>query len=795
MQKIKAKILTALLLTTIALAIFPLANASTGAILVNTATAPSPAISVPAGGNISLNFGGVTWSGGQFYLMISSDGFSQNTGTQYTPVFTTSQLQSVTLTQFGNNPIYPGAWTIGDNWVNGTIPMNLAGGSYYLKAFDGATTFLAVTDKSFNVTAAFAVTPISGPAGTPLTLMGSAFSANSLVNLTYVNPLTLATVSIANNTPANALGQFNYSLLAPDLLQALAAGAQVIGSSTIIFNARANVSGTITDFPTAIGFTEFVRGLAQVKRQAPPTASEQVPAAGSLFGNLTDFTTGGALPITGLGVNKVLRIAGNFFYASGDLSIVWDYTTSLATTTTNGTGWFNTTITIPITPNGLHNVTIRDSNNVAYVIFVTVVPSLTLNPTSGPVGTSVIATGYGFPAPTTTNSVNATISWPGVTNYVGSAMVDSTGTFTATFTVPSAVGGANTVTALQNSTGTFASTATATFTVTALFTVTPNSFSNNGTLTIVAAGTGFNPNFNYIPNIDNVMLGINGFNSIYQSNLAPNASGYISISFINAGFAPGIHVFTLYANGTTAPDSGIVVPAASALFTVTAAGDPTIDAITAVATTLQGLNATILSINGNVATLSTNIGTVTTSVNALSASITGISNGVASIQSTLGQVYTNVNNLNSQITSIQGNVATISTSVGTLTTSLASINAILTSVQGDIATIQTDVGTFTTSLASINPTLTAIQGSIATIQTDIGTLQGTVNSINNGVASITTSVGTIQTSVGNIQPEVTAAKDNSANVSMLLYVAIVLALIAAIAAVFCIIIVRQKIAS
>ena len=134
MQKIKAKIITALLLAALALTLVPLAFASTGNILINDTLAPQdlPITPVPAGANITLYFGGVTFSGSQFYLLLSQDGLSQvSTGDiRYTPLFNVASVGSATVTQVTDAINFPGgAWTLGDGWVNGSIPLSIAGGT------------------------------------------------------------------------------------------------------------------------------------------------------------------------------------------------------------------------------------------------------------------------------------------------------------------------------------------------------------------------------------------------------------------------------------------------------------------------------------------------------------------------------------------------------------------------------------------------------------------------------------------------------------------------------------------
>jgi hypothetical protein len=765
MQKTKSKILTAILLTAITLALFPMAaNASTGNIYINPASTTLPTSSplnqhFAAGGVVNLYFGGVSFSGGQFVLYLSRNGFSDiitrnsQPDISYSPAFDVVNLTDSAPHVYTMTGGY--TWTIGSNWVNGTIARDIAGGSYFIKAFDGSQTSVAVTDTSLIVDPAVSITPTSGNAGRSITFSGSAFSAGAYLNFSY-NIGSAAPVWFQNLTQTGSIGNFSVTIAAPDAMQTLASGNQTIANTTINFAAAIN--GTTTIVETAVDYSEFARGLMQIKQGSGAGSSEQLAATGQLFGNLTSFEIAGSLPVTGVGVTKTLRLAGNNFYA-GNATLRWDNGASLGVTLVNATGFFNTTITVPMAGNGVHNITITDANNVAFTIFVTVVPSLTVSPTSGPVGTRVTATGYGFPAPTTGNTVNATIAFNGITSpWAATAMVDATGSFAVNFTVPQSPGGANIIWGYANATGSFVNYANSSFTVTASFTVTPSTFANNGSLVVVASGNGFTPGYNYVPNIDNNMLGVNGFNTIYQSNAFANETGYLSISFMGAGFQPGIHTISLYANGTTAP-------AAFASFTVT--GKTADDVITM----LNSMNATLISISGNVATLQTSMGTVSTSV--------------SSLGSTLG----------ASISNVQSGIATIQSNIGTITAKLTSLDAVLGVVAGDTATIKTSLGTITTTLDAINLKVVSIDNGVATINTAIGTLQGTVTSINGNVATIQTGVGTLQTSVADLKPEVTAAKDNTGSLSMLLYVAIILALVAAIAAVASIVLMRKKIAS
>ncbi len=180
MQKTKSKMITAFLLAMMTLAIFPLAaQASTGNIYINATSASVVGQQVAAGGNVNLYVGTVTWSGAQFYLMMSTDGFSQvSTGdSRYSALFDVTNVTALSGTS--TYTYQGGTWTVGQGWINGTIQKNLAGGNYWIKAFDGATTSVAVTDTYITITPAFFVSPTSNAPNTPITLSGFAFRANA----------------------------------------------------------------------------------------------------------------------------------------------------------------------------------------------------------------------------------------------------------------------------------------------------------------------------------------------------------------------------------------------------------------------------------------------------------------------------------------------------------------------------------------------------------------------------------------------------------------------------------------
>ena len=827
MQKTAAKIITTLLLTALTLTLIPLAFASSGNILINDTTMPQdlPITPVPAGGNVTLFFGDVSFSGSQFYLLLSQDGLSQVSSgdIRYTPLFNVADVMATaTITQVPGSTLFPGGWTIGQGWVNGSTPLNVAGGTFYIKAFDGAVAALAVT-QGFPVSASITVAPTTGAGGTQLTISGNAFPANALVNLTYLNPVTGAHVLINNLTQAGSLGEFTYPFLAPDILGLTVnvAGDNVPPASNVIqFEATENATAA---FYTA-NYLEMQRGLLQIGEPNPPG-----PAPGSLqnatgvYGNLTRFDLTPTIPGTtiSVGVGKSLRIVGNWFFP-GAVTLRWDNAIDVTPsgTTANQTGYFNTTLTVPATGVGSHNVTIIDSGVVTFVVFVNVVPSITVSPTSGPIGTVVTVEGFGFPASAGTTVYNATVTFSGFTSDRNGSLTDAAGHFILTFAVPAgSAGGVHTITATANQTGFVP--VTATFRVTASFTVSPSEFYANSTAAVVASGSGFDTGQRYYFAIDNLFTpGADTQNGTLPGQSGSNL-GKLSYTFVQAGFQPGLHVVSVYQLG------GNNAPAANATFTVLA--DPltstsgALDAINetvtniwnktqvmnteilainntvvtiltntgVIQTSLDAINATVIAINGNVATLATAVGTLTTNVANLNATVVAINGNVATIKTDVGTIKTTVANINGNLTSVSGGFATVQTTVGQIKTSVDSISATLSSVSGTVGTISSSVGDLSTDLSAINTKVTSIQGTVATIQTDLGTLSGTVTTISNGVATIQTNIGTLQTDVSGLQ---TSVNNVPGQVTIPIWIAVVLALIAAIAAIASLLLVRRKIA-
>jgi cell division septation protein DedD len=184
------------------------------------------------------------------------------------------------------------------------------------------------------------VSPTSGPAGGLVTLNGVGFTANSFVNISYLNNTTW--VPIANNVPTTSLQNFTYNFTAPDIQKNSPTGDNQLLSDKIVFHAIDNSNGN--SYNTTIPYTEWRRGLAQIGNTT----------ATGLYGNNTDLSTKVFVQN-----GQSIAVAGEWFNP-GIASLLWDTTTNLGTAPIDQTGVLNATVIVPTTTAGQHMLTIYD---------------------------------------------------------------------------------------------------------------------------------------------------------------------------------------------------------------------------------------------------------------------------------------------------------------------------------------------------------------------------------------------------------------------------------------------------
>jgi hypothetical protein len=137
-----------------------------------------------------------------------------------------------------------------------------------------------------------------------------------------------------------------------------------------------------------------------------------------------------------------------------------------------------------------------------------------------------------------------------------------------------------------------------------------------------------------------------------------------------------------------------------------------------VSSTLSGWNSAISNIQATVVNISGQVATV--------------------VVPSIGQMRVDLQAVNATLTSIDGDVATIGTNLGNLTTDVMNLNVTLVSIDGNVATLQTNLGT-------LQGTVQSIQGDTVTIKTDVGTLQTDINNLKTDVSDVQGSAQTSMT--------------------------------------------------
>jgi hypothetical protein len=74
------------------------------------------------------------------------------------------------------------------------------------------------------------------------------------------------------------------------------------------------------------------------------------------------------------------------------------------------------------------------------------------------------------------------------------------------------------------------------------------------------------------------------------------------------------------------------------------------------------------------------------------------------------QISPTLTDLNARLISINGTVAEIKTNIGTIKANLTDINTKITSIEGDVATIETDIGTIKANISALKTDLSTIKG-------------------------------------------------------------------------------------
>ncbi|MGD1055178.1 MAG: hypothetical protein ABR867_03745 [Nitrososphaerales archaeon] len=411
-------------------------------------------------------FGGpqlVSFSGMQFSLYLSQDGFSQVSSGDIAyagpRLFSVSDLTTNagwhTITE-SNGTFYIGQTTSGQEVITGPLPIRIASAFKYIKVYDGSSTAVAVSVQYIKIQPGLTLTPTSGPAGTTVTAIGGGFPSNTVVDLVYsyvFYPWNGVATSLTGDwTTGINTGSGFFSSAAPMLDSKQAYNPKVGVQPVSRINITAKYQATPLHLLAAATFDENTRVFTCVKSyDSGGHALDFTNAPPGPYGN--DSSAAGsnlAQPVLANVLGKI-NVAGNNMMANSLLGF-WIGATLVGSSTTNVEGHFNTTIAVPILPAGTTVMKVIN-NGVTYefnIYLPPILPTLVLTPSSGPVGTHVTVVAYGFPANTKWFLYWHEYSLGDATWYqIAHGTINASGTFnmTVAFVVPHSYGGSHLISA------------------------------------------------------------------------------------------------------------------------------------------------------------------------------------------------------------------------------------------------------------------------------------------------------------------------------------------------------------
>lgn len=315
-------------------------------------------------------------------ITVTGSGFASNeSGVQVT--LNNAQIgSSVTA---GSN----GTWSI-----TATVPA-MPAGSYPILASGNVTTVSSVTPQTFKVTPNFILGKTAGAPGTSIAINGTGFAANE--------------TNIIVSFDGNATG----SPITADANGSWASSFKVPVSASGTHNVVASGPTTVASSITAILFT----------------------VGPDLSTNKTTGAIGASVIATGSG------------FASGENGIVITFdgaqVNSPVIADTNGS--WSSTFVVPLSIGGTHNISAKGATTAAASVIsttFTILPSISLNKTSGAALSSITVNGTGFAA----DEQNITLTYDGIPVNTSSMInADTGGSWSATFTVPESTAGTHTI--------------------------------------------------------------------------------------------------------------------------------------------------------------------------------------------------------------------------------------------------------------------------------------------------------------------------------------------------------------
>ncbi len=825
-KKLGILIIAILTISTLSVAIpFASATITNRPTVYDSTGATAAPVEIEAGTTANIDTNGMTITGAQIWLWLSTGGGSElNTALgdrPYAGPFLLSDLIDTTPTTYTFTPAaiaglcdllsvdspFAGeqvtyVFTLGNDWINGTVPLKVQGNDvpYWIKIADVspsdtiAGSEIGVSTNQVTFTPGFFATPLSGAPETTVTVSGYALPDGTEYNVTEDGTTRLGLLTGTLNDEGGWLWTgFSNAFNVMDLEAKVPSTAAPPQMTMVNITVWENDTVTLMD---SWDFAQYWREVYLPK--------------GTFRGDGGDYS----LVLT-LQTGSSYVVDMEYFPAFGTASIYLGNTLIAMDVPLNASGGFSSPWTVPALTTGDYTFSVIDNNDVAYnfTVHVVMVPYITCVPDTGYVGDQFVVTGNNF-LDYVGDYITIYFENTAGGGYVmlwNDTIASSIWT-SSVLTVPQSWGGPRLVEArIVDGTTIIADDI---FTVMTMIDVVPEAINNTVCQVVDVFGTGF-----YTGDMDGEEGGaeVSGwllyidneqyFGFMDMWHLGINETGFIHTQFAAAGFRPGLHVVSVI------PWTGGVMPwyiAAKDNFMVTYEGDiikMNLDAY------LESINVTVTAIWDGMASLETAMGEVTVAIADLDATIVAIEGDIVTLSTSIGSIQTSLSSLNSKVTSISNDIANIEIpGIGTLETKLDTLDAVIGAMYGDLLTIDTTIGTFETTLDSIDATVSGLDsdvtalgsdmdtliGDVVSIDTVLGSVAGTVTAMEGTLATIETDLGTVKVDLASAKTDIAAVEtdvnDNLPVDMMPVWIAVVLALIAAIGSIAGVFIIQRKIA-
>src|SRR5579875_139179 len=352
----------------------------------------------------AVNLTGVSFSGAQFFLYLSRNGLSQisSNDIQFAGPFNVADLST--------SPKLVGGYYIGKSgsteYVSGRVSSGEAGGTYYIKVYDGSSTSISVSQQTVTILPSVQISPTSGPAGMPVVLTGYGFTPNGVVNITIQNS-TSSPIKLlyTHNITASSAGNFTWSssnsslFVAPDLGKLFNGNPVVQPEGNLYYTAY---DWTAKFRAVAPAYSEYYREFISIRSYDPATKTYLIPSGSSPWGNGTHIVAYTYQPF---------NVSGNFFNPASGLTFTFagKPITPLYMKSENGTGYFVANFTTPDLTAGYYPFKVIDASGSMTVVVQVVPTSLVIPQVTMTLSYTITGGGSGYSPPIFTYYVNGSL--------------------------------------------------------------------------------------------------------------------------------------------------------------------------------------------------------------------------------------------------------------------------------------------------------------------------------------------------------------------------------------------------